>query len=374
MRRKNNTNINNVNLLSLVDLLSGALGAIILLFLLVPKGTRINTEAPLPTWIDPRNGSVWSEIPDSLRLKLKIKTGDTLQMVIIGYKSLPKDSVMGRNLPALDNYRPSWQEPTSPTPVNTLPTVTSPTQSSTPPGFTGCKISVYTDAFQCLDNDTKNNPYDDRFTFQLTVSTVNGGSKGWKGSIDNTEIKGNYGENITLGPFNLNTKTYSLNITDIEKEDCVFRTEIASTAPCSDPMDGREPGAPLLGSLVFEVRWDNLDKDLDLVVKRNNVMCWVGNKRTAFGNYFKEKGKKMQEAIRSYKDVKPGKYEIFVWNHIKKQGPTNAIVSATLGDKNNKIQFYREFKKEVSYAKFPGVKLGDLEISAGGQAVFTPIN
>jgi hypothetical protein len=75
--------------LSLLDLLTSALGAIIFLFIITPKGGA----PPAPTqqiaaYIDTVEHQVFGLIPDSLRDR---QIGDTLRIVLVDYKNFPKE-------------------------------------------------------------------------------------------------------------------------------------------------------------------------------------------------------------------------------------------------------------------------------------------
>ena len=75
--------------LSLLDLLTGALGAIIFLFIITPKGGH----SPTPTqqavvYFDSIQMKLYGSLPDSLLSK---QPGDTLLTVLVDYKALPKN-------------------------------------------------------------------------------------------------------------------------------------------------------------------------------------------------------------------------------------------------------------------------------------------
>jgi hypothetical protein len=74
--------------LSFLDLLSGALGAVIFLFIITPKGggEAAATTPQLALRVDTLSGQFWGDLPDSLRHK---RIGDTLLTVLIDYRILP---------------------------------------------------------------------------------------------------------------------------------------------------------------------------------------------------------------------------------------------------------------------------------------------
>lgn len=80
-----NRNVEFFNL-SFLDLLSGALAAIIFLFIIVPKGNVTVAETPLPVSYDTLQMKFFGEIPDTL---MSMREGDTLLAIITGYDNAP---------------------------------------------------------------------------------------------------------------------------------------------------------------------------------------------------------------------------------------------------------------------------------------------
>ncbi len=81
----NNRNIEFFSL-SFLDLLSGALAAVIFLFIIVPKGNHTIHDEPLVITYDTLQNKFFGVIPDSLRFK---KEGDTLLAIISGFEITP---------------------------------------------------------------------------------------------------------------------------------------------------------------------------------------------------------------------------------------------------------------------------------------------
>lgn len=81
-----NRNVEFFNL-SFLDLLSGALAAVIFLFIIVPKGNVTVAETPLPVSYDTIQNKFFGDIPDTL---LSMREGDTLLAIITGYDKAPK--------------------------------------------------------------------------------------------------------------------------------------------------------------------------------------------------------------------------------------------------------------------------------------------
>lgn len=81
-----NRNVEFFNL-SFLDLLSGALAAVIFLFIIVPKGNVTVAETPLAVSYDTLQMKFFGDIPDSL---MSTREGDTLLAIITGYDKAPK--------------------------------------------------------------------------------------------------------------------------------------------------------------------------------------------------------------------------------------------------------------------------------------------
>ncbi|AEE52446.1 hypothetical protein [Haliscomenobacter hydrossis] len=369
---KKKQDINAFNMISMVDLLSGALGAVILLFLLVPKGQQINNvNDAFSAWVDPEGKQVWFEYPDSLKASVNPAIGDTLNVIVGGYKVFPKEKDV--DIVEVNTTYPSNRR--------NYPDQRPDRESEEPKIDTSkydpktCSIVGTTDAFVCFnDGGTLDNPSDDLFTFMLKVNGKNTGIKGWEASIGGKTYQGNYREATKIGPLKVNLQGYPLLLKDQEDPSCVFATKISGASPCFVKPDD-DIGTPLLGSLVFEIRWDSLSQELDLAVKKGGVTCSVRSPKTPFGYYFKEKTRrKLQEAIRSYKEIVPGTYIIYAHNYDDKQGSVNATISATIRDSKSKVKFFREVRKTITKTAFPGVKIGELTVDVDGNASFTVAN
>ncbi|HLV53583.1 MAG TPA: hypothetical protein VKY29_06160, partial [Cryomorphaceae bacterium] len=74
--------------LSFLDLLSGALAAIIFLFIIVPKGNVTVLETPLAVSYDTLQGKFFGDIPETLA---EMREGDTLLAIITGYYESPPE-------------------------------------------------------------------------------------------------------------------------------------------------------------------------------------------------------------------------------------------------------------------------------------------
>jgi len=75
--------------LSLLDLLTSALGAIIFLFIITPKGGESAAKVrQAMVYFDTTQMKIYGDLPDSLLLK---SAGDTLHTVLVAFKDLPKE-------------------------------------------------------------------------------------------------------------------------------------------------------------------------------------------------------------------------------------------------------------------------------------------
>ena len=83
--------------LSFLDLLTGALAAIIFLFIIVPKGNITIADTPLPVTYDTLQNQFHGFMPDTM---LDMQVGDTLLAVISELKAVPKSTSKPAPLPA----------------------------------------------------------------------------------------------------------------------------------------------------------------------------------------------------------------------------------------------------------------------------------
>lgn len=149
--------------LSLLDLLTSALGAVIFLFIITPKGGESPTTVrQAMVYFDTTQMKIYGELPDSLLSK---NEGDTLFTVLLAYKDLPKPKEEPEKKFVYNEARPKPEpkpekkvvkktEPTprvnkpSPkreTPKKTTPPKTEPTKTKKeekPPAFKGTPPSV----------------------------------------------------------------------------------------------------------------------------------------------------------------------------------------------------------------------------------------
>lgn len=89
--------------LSFLDLLTSALGAIIFLFIITPKGGQSAADVRQATvYIDTTQMKIFGDLDDSLRFK---RVGDTLLTVLVDYKTMPVENKEPKKILA-SNERP----------------------------------------------------------------------------------------------------------------------------------------------------------------------------------------------------------------------------------------------------------------------------
>lgn len=82
--------------LSLLDLLTSALGAVIFLFIITPKGGAPATQTrQVGVYIDTAQQQVFGLLPDSLHGK---QVGDTLLAVLVDYRNMPQEQTQAKRI------------------------------------------------------------------------------------------------------------------------------------------------------------------------------------------------------------------------------------------------------------------------------------
>ena len=141
--------------LSLLDLLTSALGAVIFLFIITPKGGASASQVRQATvFFDTTQMKIYGDLPDSLLTK---SAGDTLHTILIAYKDLPQPKpapvrVREVKKPKAKPIESSKPKPTvnrKPTPTKVekptpqpKPTPTPPKKKPAPPVYKGDAPSV----------------------------------------------------------------------------------------------------------------------------------------------------------------------------------------------------------------------------------------
>ena len=94
-----------------------------------------------------------------------------------------------------------------------------------------CNIIVEIDNLLCNDNETSNDPDDDVFTFNITVSGFNTGLS-WM-ATDPNNTSGSFGSTISFGPFPIASGELSFDILDGIDALCLTTVDISPPSSCS---------------------------------------------------------------------------------------------------------------------------------------------
>lgn len=284
--------MHNNGLISLLDVITGAFGAVILLFAITPKGAgdfpfRTTLSATLVH--EEKNPNTYLQLPDSLHQI--IQYGDTIQMVV-------KDSIHRAPCPEVPGPTPS-----RPTPPGSTPGPTSP----------DCTLAATISKIACKDKGTPS-PDDDELSFNLVVA---GGQRGenWIGTIGHLQLTGMYDITVPVGPLPA-SKIYTLKVWDEKKPSkCVYQTEVNS-APCSVPPPISDKPTVLNeipGNLVIRLDWvGGRDNDLNLQVKKGSIIRdgYTPGSRNDLFKHFTDRGS--YEYVRDQGAVKGQTYSINV--------------------------------------------------------------
>lgn len=280
--------MHNNGLISLLDVITGAFGAVILLFAIAPKGAG---DFPFRTTVDAtlileENSTITSfRLPDSLNQT--IHYGDTIQMVV-------KDSTYRAPCPGAPRSVPTPSIPPTPPPH--------------------CTLAATISKSACKNKGTPS-PDDDELTFNLVVT---GGQRGknWVGTIGNIQLTGMYDITVPVGPLPA-SKIHTLKVWDEKKPSkCVYQTEVNS-APCSSgkpiphPDDSTDVTIP--GNLVILLNWvGGRENDLNLQVKKGNIIRdgYTPGSRNNLFRHFTDRGS--YEYVRDQGSVKGQTYSINV--------------------------------------------------------------
>ncbi len=92
-----------------------------------------------------------------------------------------------------------------------------------------CQISVTSANIICNNNGTPSDDSDDTFTFTLNASGVNTGAS-WNADIGGS---GNYGTDVSFGPFNIADGNITIMVTDIDDPTCSDVITITAPTTCS---------------------------------------------------------------------------------------------------------------------------------------------
>ena len=110
-------------------------------------------------------------------------------------------------------------------------------QSVTPPApcstTNPCAISANASTLICHDNGTPNDPADDTYTFNLTVTGSNTGT-GWTTTVLGAPQSGAYATVTLMGPYPINAGSLNLTISDANDPGCTASISITPPSACSN--------------------------------------------------------------------------------------------------------------------------------------------
>ncbi|MEM9920988.1 MAG: hypothetical protein AAF990_23005, partial [Bacteroidota bacterium] len=91
-----------------------------------------------------------------------------------------------------------------------------------------CYLNATISNRRCNDNGTPNDPSDDVFNLDLTVTANNAGS-GWISG----PFSGEYNRPVTIGPFNISDGPFTMTVSDVDDPNCQTDFDTNVTNPCS---------------------------------------------------------------------------------------------------------------------------------------------
>ncbi|MCU0346397.1 MAG: SprB repeat-containing protein, partial [Saprospiraceae bacterium] len=111
------------------------------------------------------------------------------------------------------------------------------TGSVTPPApcssVTPCAINATTTTPICNNNGTANDPADDTYTFNMTVTATNAGT-GWTTTILGAPQSGAYGVATLMGPYPINGGVINFTIVDAGSPGCTKAMTVTPPTTCSN--------------------------------------------------------------------------------------------------------------------------------------------
>lgn len=94
-----------------------------------------------------------------------------------------------------------------------------------------CLLDANISNLLCDDNGTPSDASDDRFTFTLSVNSLNNTSNTWQTNIG---VSGTYNQTKNFGPFLIADGSFNLQVFDSEDGSCQKTIEVTPPATCSD--------------------------------------------------------------------------------------------------------------------------------------------
>ena len=95
-----------------------------------------------------------------------------------------------------------------------------------------CDVTLeFTQEPECDDNGTPFDESDDTYTFTLIIDGTNTGNSGWTTNIG---ISGDYGDEVTFGPYPISGGGFFLSVADVEIGLCTETIQIIPPDPCGE--------------------------------------------------------------------------------------------------------------------------------------------
>ena len=94
-----------------------------------------------------------------------------------------------------------------------------------------CALDVVINQVNCDDNGTESDGDDDTFTILITVNPINANGSGWR--LDGESLIRQFGNSLTLGPYNIADGAISFTVVDADDPDCKQVVEVDAPPHCS---------------------------------------------------------------------------------------------------------------------------------------------
>lgn len=94
-----------------------------------------------------------------------------------------------------------------------------------------CALDVVINEVNCNDQGTESDGDDDTFTILITVNAVNANGNGWR--IEGETVTRQFGNSLTLGPYNIADGAVSFTVVDADDPECRQVVEIDAPPHCS---------------------------------------------------------------------------------------------------------------------------------------------
>jgi hypothetical protein len=334
--------------LSFLDVLTSGLGAIIFLFIIIPKGsdtvqTPVEVQAEL--YMDSISGSIWG-MPD--RPQKVYKKGDTLTIVLSDFKTL--DTILNKDNNKLE-------------------------------GTINQQLLATIENLSREAATRKSNPMNNSL---LNTPSVNVQIYDKRNSLDDS----NYTNRTYIRPKTMvNQPIVYSNVSP--KRDILLDSNLFLTQ--KDNKNGTLPEAKNVirpanpCKVAFEIKWQNITDNVDLYVyKGNQFVCGKGGLRAnknigewdsgksrnrLFGNDLRTN----QEAVRQFAGIVPGEYKIFAqFKETLKPDSVQSINLTGLVYTNNEKgeEKSKAFNTSIPLSKKEKMFIGTVNLNADGTINF----